>query len=759
MIGTTGGAFVIDPTRLYGSIARGFPASPDDVESTFDKLTHEPPARAEVRTLHGVPQLLINNKEVFPLLIWTNELLKYLPEYTKAGFRLIHPWVSLSAYWTGPGRYDFSLFDSYLAGLLEAAPESFFLPRVLLYAPRWWKDAHSEEMSVLAIPPNPVPPRPRQITGEGGVEAFPWEDIDQPSFASDVWLEDTSATYRAFIAHVEGSPLKSRLIGYHYCNGISHEWHYPHSRFLPDISKPMERALGGLPDISRRTHTTYGLLRDPAREQDVIEYYRKFHELSTSRVLHFAHLTKEATGGRVLAGTFFLYFLENVWIQEAGHLAPEGILNSKDVDFIACPYTYQRTNIDGLTDWDSDILDDAGRWLGRARGVGGDGGFRVLAESLRRHGKLFFSEMDASTYRETTEQRGNGGSGSETISGSIRIVERDLARMYASGSAGWFLDFGTWRAAGYGGDPFYTDPAIESVVRQYMKYGEKRSQLDMSPVAEVGAIYDAKSFFATSHWKQEEPFHTGARQMDFFGYWFLDAQARTLHRMGTPVDFLYRFDMTEEDPRRHKLLFMVNLFALTGGEIDRLRDILKGSGCTVVWFYAPGFIAPGKLDISAMERLTGFSFRVLEEPGPLLIRSSIDGEGELIAIPFGVRKHVFPRFSVADSGARILGSWLDGKGTALAMKEVDGWNSVYCGGAPLPVEILRWLARQSGAGLWSDRPDVVVGTRGAAALIATERGKRLLRIPVPMAPANGGEPRTVHALDLDYGEVRLFVAG
>jgi hypothetical protein len=281
----------------------------------------------------------------------------------------------------------------------------------------------------------------------------------------------------------------------------------------------------------------------------------------------------------------------------------------------------------------------------------------------------------------------------------------------------------------------------------------------MSPVADVAAVYDAKSFFATSHWKQEEPFHTGAGQMDFFGHWFLDAQARTLHRMGTPVDFLYRFDLTEEDAQRHKLLFMVNLFALTGGETDRIRAILKGSGCTVVWYYAPGFVAPGKLDRAQMERLTGFSFRVIEEPGPLLIRSSIEAEGELIAIPFGVRKKVFPRFAVTDPDARVLGSWLDGKGPALATKEVDGWNSVYCGGAPLPVEILRWFARQAGAGLWSDRPDVVIGTRGSAALVATERGKRLLRIPVPMAPASGGEPRTEHALDLDFGEVRLFIAG
>jgi hypothetical protein len=757
LIGASGGAFIVDPGRAYRSAADVFTAGDVSTRSVLERLQQELPARAEVRTFHGVPQLFINGMPVFPLLVWTSELLRYLPEYTKTGFRLIHPWLSLSTYWTGPGAYDFSPFDRYMASLLEASPGAFFLPRVLLYAPRWWKDAHREELSALALPPNPIPQRPPQIIGEGGVEAFPWEDIDQPSYASEVWLEETSAAYRAFIAHVEGSPLRSRIIGYHYCNGISHEWHYPHSRFIPDVSDVMRRALGVMPDTGRRIHTTYGLLRDPACEADVIEYYRKFHDLESSRVVHFARLTKEATQGRVLAGAFFLYLLENVWIQEAGHLSPEGVLNSKDVDFIACPYTYESTSVDGLPRWDSDIYDDAGRWLGRARGVGGDGAFRVLAESLRRHGKLFFTEMDASTYRETSDMKGNGGSGSETRTGSIRIVERDLARMYASGSAGWFLDFGTWKPAGFNGEPYYTDPAIEQVIRQYMRYGEERTRLDLSPAAEVTAVYDTKSFFATSHWKQEEPFHTGAGQMDFFGHWFLDAQARTLHRMGTPVSFLYRFDLTEEDARRHKLIFMVNIFALTQDEIEKLRENLKGSGCTVVWFYAPGFIAPGKLDIAAMERLTGFRFHLLEEPGPMLIRSSIEGNGELVALPFGIRKRVFPRFSVADEEGRVLGSWLDGKGAALAMKEVDGWNSIYCGSAPLPVEILRWIARESGVALWSDRPDIVVGTRGTAALVATEKGKRTLRLPVPMAPAQGGEARKEQALDLDFGEVRLFI--
>ena len=181
-------------------------------------------------------------------------------------------------------------------------------------------------MEQFAILPGSPVVRTSEARDEGGFEMFPWEDIDQPSYASTIWLEETGSASTAFIRHVEQSPLRSRVIGYHDCNGISHEWHCPHSRYLPGNSAPMKRALGNIPDVERRIHTTVGVLRDPAREGEVIDYYRKFHELCSEKVIHFARLTKDASGGRVLAGTFFLYFLENIWIQEAGHLAPEPVL-------------------------------------------------------------------------------------------------------------------------------------------------------------------------------------------------------------------------------------------------------------------------------------------------------------------------------------------------------------------------------------------------------------------------------------------------
>lgn len=81
------------------------------------------------------------------------------------------------------------------------------------------------------------------------------------------------------------------------------------------------------------------------------------------------------------------------------------------------------------------------------------------------------------------------------------------------------------------------------------------------------------------------------------------------------------------------------------------------------------------------------------------------------------------------------------------------------GGAPLPVEVLRWLGRVAGISFWSDHPDIVVGTRETAALIATERGERVLSLPAAMTSVTGGKRGKVHVLDLNYGEGRLPTAG
>lgn len=737
-----------------------------DLKDDQDVLQHIEQLRGEViptsvvRVERGGPRFFVNDKEEYPFFAGSSGLIHTIKSFKESGIKFFHPLIGLEDGWLGPNHYDWSKIDQYYARLLELVPDALFLPRLHLYAPLWWMETHPEELVRCGLDVDKKFLKMPRINIDSNLNWNCLIDAYSASLASELWKNEMTDTLRAYIRHVESSPLRSRIIGYHIVGGMTAEWHYPGSRFLPDYSAPMQRKAGPIPSVEARMKTTNGLLRDPERERDVIEFYRAYHENTAETVAQFARAVKEETKGRIVCGTFFGYVLENVCIQEAGHLVPEKVLTSSDIDYLACPYTYQHGNAPGKERWESDLIDDSGTWLGRARGVGGDGGFRILLESLKRHKKLFISELDPSTYLEPTKTT-EGGSGFQTIEGTLQILRRDLAQVFSVGCGGWLFEFGHTPSfkANRG---WYDDAPMVKEIRTWTDLGKhQRSKLETHSIAEIAAVYDVKSFLVTQHWKAEEPWQGfGISISDFFNHWFLNSQARTLRRIGAPIDFLYRSDLVHQDISRYKLLFMPNLFYLTQQETERLKAILKDSGATVVWYYAPGYISPERFDQKQMENLTGFAFKRVDTPGPMMIEYTIDEPQLKAAGAFGVKKEHFPRFVINgnDPSVHTLGRWTDLKETAFAWREHDGFKSYYVGSAPLTTNLLRWIATKTGATLWSSKPDVVRGTHGAAMLTAQDDGERILRLPKPMASIDGGKASTEYKLDLKFGDVKVFIA-
>jgi hypothetical protein len=736
----------------------GFPSDPSVLE-TLRHLEGEPPATASVRFERGGPRLYVNGKEEYPFMAGSMSLSHTIKSFQDSGIRLFHPLVSLEDGWTGPGTYDWGRVDQYFAMLLSKVPDALFYPRLHVYAPDWWKNSHPDELAQYGLPVDKKFYKLEQIILDSKLNWNVVIDEYAASLASTLWKTDMGETLKDFLRHVEASPLKSRIIGYHLSGGMTAEWHHTGSRHLPDYSKPMQQLTGGVPSVDERIHTTLGLLRDPEKERPVIDFYRLLHENTTNTVLYYAGITKAETQRRILTGTFFCYVLENVCVQEAGHLAPEKVLESRDLDLISSPYAYQHGNIPGKQRWESDLVDDAGNWLGRARGVGGDGGYRTLLESLRRHKKLFIAELDPSTYIEP-EKTTEGGSGKDTVEGTLQILRRDLTQVFAQGNGGWLFEFGhvpPFKA----NRGWYDDAPMIKEIRSWLELGQRtRPKLETRSVANIAAIYDIKSFLVTQHWKAEEPYSGfGIAITDFFNHWLLNSQTRTLHRIGAPVDFLYRADLKKEDVSRYRLLFMPNVFYLTKEETLQLKNLLKGSKTTVVWYYAPGYVGPERFMPSQMEDLTGFQFKRMDQPGTMMIQCDFDYEGTAIQQKFGVKKEHFPRFAVigSDPSVQVLGKWADADEVAFARTMHDGFESVYVGSGPLPVEILRWLAGSAGVKLWSSKPDAVRATRDAVAILASSDGERTLRLPSALAPAEGGTARKEYQLDMRFGDVRVFV--
>lgn len=709
-----------------------------------------PPCEARVVQTKGCPRLEINGHLHFPLLCWSWELARYTPAFRRAGINLINPYYQLSEGWRGPETYEWSTFFGLLEEVLKANPEAFFLPRLLLPAPRWWLEENSGECIRYAHPVEDEGSRRTiPLHGEGGIFAG-WGGHHHASWASERYLKDMGNALADLVREVENTSWNRRIFGYQIGNGTTlGEWHYFGSHYLPDISARMVEKSGFAPSAEKRLTTTYGLLRDPAHEGDLIRYYEAFHRVCAQSIIHFAAIVKSAVPRSLVVGAFYDYQLESIWIQEGGHLAPEILLESDSIDFIAAPYAYQLSTRPGVEDWENDVDDEAGNWLGRARGVGGDGGYRPMTESLRRHGKLHVVEVDPSTYVET-QQFHNGGSGSRTLQGTLDILSRDLGKLVATGSGGWLTDHGPRMTTGW-----YAEKPIVRRIREFSEIGRDSLDWDLSTTAEIVSVYQVKSAFPTEHWKRS-PYFPRNDFIDFISFSFLNSQSRTLQRIGAPVDFLHLFDLADSDRHRYRLIFLPNAFYLKDAEFQSLHELLPDSGWTVVWYFAPGFIHPHRLDLSRMERLTGFSFDCLEQPGPLLI-DLVQNSDAYPEMRFGFKRSVWPRFRIRDRGADVLGNWSDRSGPAFAIKKMNGWTSVYTGAAPLPVGVLRYLARISGCTLWSSKADIVFGGRECVQLIASSSGHREICLPRRLVRKGGtGAPAFRHRLKLRFGEVALF---
>jgi hypothetical protein len=734
-----------DPWFSHGNV-RELARDVFDPRAVLEPLRKEPPMRAEAKVEHGAARLVINGKAVAPFLFASVDLSDFVPDFAAIGCHMFQPRYNLADIWVGPGRYDFTGWDLHLARILYGDPRATFLIMVFLAPPRWWMDQNQDQLV-------------RYADGTGFISDI-WGGTMAASFASRKWLDDATAALRAALAHFEASPLRSRILGYHVANGIYGEWHYFGASHLPDVSAPFtagfrrwaegaygsSEALGhawGLPMASfddvraptadERTHLDCDLFRDPARSRFVSDYYRFLHNLSADTLLHFAHVVKEATGRRVLCGALYCYLMENLWIQEGGHLSGPRALESPDLDYVSNPYSYQGR-----------ISDDAGNYLGTARGVGGDGAYRVPVASVRLHKKLYISETDTCSWLEfDPEMTGYGGEGTEDPEGTLRALRRDFAQALGEGVGTWLLEL----APGW-----YADGRIMAGIRRLRGLLERGATRDLSPVAEVAAVCQPESFFYTSHWKDSE-----AAEFDLFDTYYLDTMNRALHRIGAPVDFLYVDDI--ERARDYKLYVFLNDFYLTDEQIAAVRRKVCRNGALAVWLYAPGFVAPTALSAERMGDLMGMRVERMDALGPLMVDVT-DGQQPLTQgaeVRFGLGVRHGPRFAVVDPQATPLGDWDGTSRCAFAVKKAPDWTSVYIGAAPVPIGLLRNLAASAGVHLYSSRPDIIYANASYLALIANGAGQRVCHLPWPMRRVEGGPVQQGDSpVDVAHGDVVIW---
>lgn len=665
---------------------------------------------AEVKRYHGTPTLFINGK---PHNGMTWATYRPTPEvfgdFTKAGITLytFAATPTESGYglsrtaWTAPDTYDFSQLDERALMLLRQNPNAYFFPRLYLHAPKWWSESHPDDI-VLTDPGDGkfVP-----FIHSGGKPA--------PSWASEAWRRDTIEGLRRLIAHVEASPYADRVIGYHLASGTTEEWmmwggnehqwvdfspantarfrtwlrgKYGTDAALRAAWRDEAASLAGatIPVKAQRQRTELGALRDPAKEQAVIDYYLYNSDLVADTICTFAKAVKEITRRKKVVGAFYGYLLQlcgEQRQQNAGHLALETVLDSPDVDFLTSPTSYA------------------------FRQLGGEGTshFMSLFGSVKLHGKLWFDENDIRTSLSGGKV-GEWGRPAD-VAGDILQQEKELANVIVNGAAQWWFDVG---------GNVYRDDALMARIGRLAASATEAQRLGRGSVDEVALVVDERSLCYL-------------RVADPLGTQLLLRQLPALARIGAPVGHYLVADLPKLKDR--KVFFIVTSFAPTARDREAV-DALKRDGHVLVFLYAPGAYRDGQLDEAAMEAFTGIRLRLTREPAALNVKL---GGGHrltegLAGQTYGEAQRTWPVCVADDAGATVLGTLADGR-PGLVVKEGEGWTSVFSAAPLLPARLMRNLAALGGAHAYIDTEDVVWASKGLVAVCVKEAGKRTVRLP------------------------------
>jgi hypothetical protein len=682
-------------------------------------------AAAEVKLHNGSPALWLDGKPVFAAINWvsgpTPEKWAFEEQARKSAAAGIHIYafdVGKGTEWVGPGPgrpgdHDFSTVEARFQRVIKADPAALFHLRVYLEPGHgdWWEVAHPGECEILS---------------DGRRNGM--------SFASRVWREEAKAFLRAYVAYFRKIGLFDRVIAYQVGAGHTGEWVKGESSMhapCGDYSEPMRRYFrdwlrkryngdstglraawrhdpavtfetAEVPPAGRQLESRLYTFRDPAAEQDVIDYFTALADLCADAVMDLCRTVKEATGGNRLAGAFYGYLLDLAWnggffkerpdsdystYQRSGHLGLKKVLASPDVDFLVSPYCY------GF------------------RGMGGDSPSMLPAESVRLHGKLLLVEDDTRTHIEGQDP--NYGQ-AKTITDSRTILRRNLAHYLAHSEGAWWA---LWNV-----DPV-KEPRFAALLQEFRELGEMSMRLDRSSASEVVVLLDDESFFyETCRYNLDIPL---IFQQRLWG----------LPRLGAPFDVALLDDLLTGTLAPYKLYVFLNPFRLDGRRRAALAKELKRGGRTALWIYAPGYIedAPG---LENMEELTGFRFGAGEQPwGPLVHLTDFGhpitkGLGEDLV--WGTTNKLGPIFHLDDPQARVLGEVVYSQGNCrpgFAVKEFPAWKSVYSAAPNLPASVLRGIALWAGVHIYSDAGDVLYANRSLLGIHTLSGGKRLVKLP------------------------------
>ena len=635
-------------------------------------------------------------------------------------------WVSFPCPlpWPEPGQEAaWGSVDAACRQVLSVNPKALLLPRIGMHPPTWWLQAHPEAAMV-------------------------WEDGERHRndfcVASPEYRADAAAHLGALVRHLEAT-FGERMAGYHPCGQNTGEWFYQDSWEFPlaDYSAAMRdawrrwlgqrygteaalqqswaqaaasRATAEIPAPAARHAAPAGALRDPRREQAVIDYAEFQQEAMAECICVLAKAVREASAGRRLVVFFYGYVFEFSAIgagpANSGHYGLRRVLDCPDIDVLCAPISY----------WD--------------RGLGQSAPSMTAAESVVLAGKLWLREDDTATHLSSGQFPG-WREKAKTPWETTTQLQRNVAQEALRNQVSWWMDLG---ATGW-----FDDPDLWAEMRRLEAIDRPLLETPTPFVPDVAAILDERSMLYVAQGGE-----VASKACVY--------EARTpLGRLGAPYG-QYLLDDVLAGRVPAKLKVFLNAWRLPAATRPALVQACQDS--VRVWCYAPGYLDEAGPSPAGMREVTGFEL-VPATPATAWAEPTARGRALGLTQGIGVKGALQPLFAAAPgAGVQVLATYADGS-AAVALREGPGGASIFVGAPGLTSELLRAAARLAGVHLFTETDCNVYANGPFVALHAAQAGELTLNtghagevLDVLTGAVAGQGPRLT--LPLRVGETRIL---
>ena len=395
---------------------------------------------------------------------------------------------------------DWDVLDSDFRKIIEACPNALIFPRMNVSLNEAWELANPDELC---------------DTGRAA--------IHRPCFSSDAWAKESMRLYGMAIDHISSSDYADHVIGYQFAAGNTEEW-FSHDQ------------QGSIGKRSREKFAEWCKLHSlPNTEEN---HYAFLSDIVATRICDLAAFTKKRAGQDKLVGTFYGYTFECA-DRTSCHHSLDRVLDCPDIDFLCSPVSYAND-----------------------RALGRDHSCMLPCDSLRLHGKLYFSENDTRTHLTfppfpELPYFQQPVFAPKKFEDTVEMLKLHYSRSMIHGYAHWWFDmWGGW----------YDDDTYTAEMKQFLEISKQAINKPLGSVSELAVFIDEKALKFNN---TQEPAQ--------FVYQIRD----TLGKIGTPYDCYLASDY-ESVKQRYKAIIIIDTYrtALVDNIIeDATRQDI---GCLVI---------------------------------------------------------------------------------------------------------------------------------------------------------------------------------